>query len=176
VFIDESGLLMAPLVRRTWAPRGKTPILYQCTRNYKKVSAIAALCRTLNQKKTHLYFRLHVDASIRAPEVKAFLKLLFRQIPHHPLIIIWDRLKAHRAEIVQNLFSKRLNRYNYFFPPYAPELNPVEYVWEYLKMNPLVNMPSSDVLDLAKRARKSGRSLRYKQNLLHGFLKHSSLF
>jgi transposase len=176
VLIDESGLLMAPLLRRTWAPRGKTPILYQCTRSYKKVSAIAALCLTPDQKKIHLYFRLHVNASIKAMVVKAFLKLLFRQIHHHPLIIVWDRLKAHRAKIVQRLFSKKLNRYNYFFPPYAPELNPVEYVWEYLKMNQLVNMPSCDVLDLAKLARKSGRSLRYKQNLLHAFLKHSSLF
>jgi len=167
---------MAPLVRRTWAPRGKTPILYQCTRSYKKVSAIASLCLTPDQTKIHLYFRLHVNASINAVVVKAFLKLLSRQVPHHPLIIVWDRLKAHRAKIVQGLFSKKLNCYNYFFPPYAPELNPVEYVWEYLKMNPLVNMPSCDVLDLAKLARKSGRSLQYKQNLLHAFLKHSSLF
>jgi len=167
---------MAPLVRRTWAPRGKTPILYQCTRSYKKVSAIAALCLSPDQVKIHLYFRLHVNASIKAKEVKAFVKLLFRQIPHRPLMIVWDRLKAHRAAMVQKLFSRRLKRYNYFFPPYAPELDPVEYVWEYLKMNPLVNMPASDVVDLAKRARKSGRSLRYKHNLLHAFLKHSSLF
>ena len=167
---------MAPLVRRTWAPRGKTPILYQCIRSYKKVSAIAALCLTPDQKRVHLYFRLHVNTSIKALVVKAFLKLLSRQIPHHPLIVVWDRLKAHRATIVQRLFSKKLTRCNYFFPPYAPELNPAEHVGEYLKMNPLVNMPSCDVLDLAKLARKSGRSLRYKQNLLHAFLKHSSLF
>ena len=167
---------MAPLVRRTWAPRGKTPILYQCTRSYKKVSAIAALCLTPDQQKIHLYFRLHVNVSITAHEVKSFLKILFRQIPHHPLIIVWDRLTAHRAKIVQRLFCRKLKRYNYFFPPYAPELDPVEYVWEYLKMNPLVNMPASDVVALAKSARKNGRSLRYKHNLLQAFLKHSSLF
>ena len=114
---------MAPLVRRTWAPRGKTPILYQCTRSYKKVSAIAALCLTPDQQKIHLYFRLHVNASITAQEVKAFLKILFRQIPHHPLIIVWDRLKAHRAKIVQRLFCRKSKHHNYFFPPYAPELD-----------------------------------------------------
>ena len=42
-FIDESGLLMHPLVRRSWAPRGQTPILHQKTRSYSKVSAIAAV-------------------------------------------------------------------------------------------------------------------------------------
>jgi hypothetical protein len=38
VFLDESGLMMAPLVRRTWAPRGQTPILLQRTRSRDKVS------------------------------------------------------------------------------------------------------------------------------------------
>lgn len=175
MFIDESGFLMAPLVRRTWAPRGKTPILYQRTRSYKKVSAITALCLCPDQKKIHLYFRLHVNSSITAVVVKPFLQLLFRQLPA-PLILVWDRLKAHRAHVVQRLFSRKLNRYNLFFPPYAPELNPVEYVWGYLKMNPLGNMPVSDVTELATLARKNGRSLRHKQTLLHSFLKHSSLF
>jgi transposase len=175
VFIDESGFLMAPLVRRTWAPRGTTPILYQRTRSYKKVSAITALCLCPDQEKIHLYFRLHVNSSITAVVVKQFLHLLFRQLPA-PLILVWDRLKAHRAHVVQRLFSRKLNRYNVFFPPYAPELNPVEYVWGYLKMNPLGNMPVSDVTELATLARKNGRSLRHKQTLLHSFLKHSSLF
>ena len=44
VFIDESGFFMAPYVRRTWAPKGSTPFLYQCTRSHQKVSVIAALC------------------------------------------------------------------------------------------------------------------------------------
>lgn len=175
MFIDESGFLMAPLVRRTWAPRGTTPILYQRTRSYKKVSAITALCLCPDQKKIHLYFRLHVNSSITAVVVKQFLQLLFRQLPV-PLILVWDRLKAHRAHVVQRLFSRKLNRYNVFFPPYAPELNPVEYVWGYLKMNPLGNMPVPDVTELATLARKNGRSLRHKQTLLHSFLKHSSLF
>ena len=166
---------MAPLVRRTWAPRGKTPILYQRTRSYKKVSAITALCLCPDQKKIHLYFRLHVNSSITAVVVKQFLQLLFRQLPA-PLILVWDRLKAHRAHVVQHLFSRKLNRYNVFFPPYAPELNPVEYVWGYLKMNPLGNMPVPDVTELATLARKNGRCLRHKQTLLHSFLKHSSLF
>jgi len=175
VFIDESGFLMAPLVRRTWAPRGKTPILYQRTRSYKKISAITALCLSPDQKKIHLYFRLHVNSSITAVVVKHFLQLLFRQLPY-PLMLVWDRLQAHRAHIVQHLFSRKLNRYNVFFPPYAPELNPVEYVWGYLKMNSLVNMPVHDVMCLAQVTRKNGRSLQYKQTLLHSFLKHSSLF
>jgi hypothetical protein len=44
VFLDESGLLLLPLVRRSWSRCGQTPVLRQVGRNRKKVSAIAALC------------------------------------------------------------------------------------------------------------------------------------
>jgi len=43
IFLDESGLLMAPVVRRTWSPCGQTPIVVQRTRHHQKVSVIAAL-------------------------------------------------------------------------------------------------------------------------------------
>ncbi|HBL18139.1 MAG TPA: hypothetical protein DD417_15645 [Elusimicrobia bacterium] len=43
MFIDETGFLMAPLVRRTWARKGHTPILRQATRSHKKVSVVGAL-------------------------------------------------------------------------------------------------------------------------------------
>ncbi|EQD76123.1 Transposase, partial [mine drainage metagenome] len=43
VFSDEAGFLMAPLVRRTWAPRGVTPVLPQRGRSRRQVSVIAAL-------------------------------------------------------------------------------------------------------------------------------------
>ena len=48
---------MSPLVRRSWAPRGVTPILYQRTRRREKVSAIAALCVAPTRDLIHLYFR-----------------------------------------------------------------------------------------------------------------------
>jgi hypothetical protein len=43
-FLDETGLLMAPLVRRSWSPQGETPVLHQRGRCHKKVSVVAALC------------------------------------------------------------------------------------------------------------------------------------
>jgi hypothetical protein len=46
VFLDESGMLMAPLVRRSWAPCGQPPVLDQRGAHHRKVSAAAVLCRT----------------------------------------------------------------------------------------------------------------------------------
>ena len=174
VFLDESGLLMAPLVRRSWNPRGQTPVLYQRTRSHKKVSAIAALCIAPRRDHIHLYFRLHPDVNINAGLVIEFLRHLVRQLDG-PVVLVWDRLLAHRAKKVQAFIRDTPDLHVYLLPPYAPELNPVENVWGYLKMNPLSNRPFFDVDSLAQATRHHGRSIQRKQSLLRSFVKHSPL-
>ena len=66
MFLDESGVLMAPLVRRSWAPAGQTPVLYQRGAHHRKVSVIAALCVSPERDQLRFYFRLHA-ADISAP-------------------------------------------------------------------------------------------------------------
>ena len=175
VFVDESGLLMAPLVRRSWAQRGNTPILYQRTRSHQKVSIIAAICVNLSTDRIHLYFRLHPDKNIKADSVISFLRQLLRQLDG-PVILIWDRLMAHRAQKVNRFIDRKPQLQSFFLPPYAPELNPVENVWGYLKMNPLANYAASDIESLAMRTRRHARSVQRKHRLLHAFLKRSPLF
>ena len=63
----------------------------------------------------------------------------------------------------------------FFFPPYAPELNPVEYLWSWSKMNPLANRAIHEVDQLAELARNSTRSLQHHENLLRSFIQHSPL-
>lgn len=164
---------MSPLVRRSWAPRGHTPILYQRTRSHKKVSVIAAICIAPLRDRIHLYFRLHPDANINASYVSDFLKSLSRQLKG-PSVLVWDRFLAHRAKAVKSLIY-RSNIYPFFLPPYAPELNPVENVWSYLKINPMANLALPDVESLTSTARNHGRSLQRKQNLLRSFVKHAPL-
>lgn len=166
---------MAPLVRRTWARRGKTPILFQCTRSHQKVSIIAAICVTPRTDRIHLYFRLHPDENINADSVISFLRQLLRQVDG-PIILIWDRLMAHRAVKVRRFIDRRAELQSFFLPPYAPELNPVENVWGYLKMNPLANYAASDFESLAWRTRSHACSVQRKQQLLLAFVKHSPLF
>ncbi|MFQ5904765.1 MAG: IS630 family transposase [Candidatus Binatia bacterium] len=174
VFLDESGFLMAPLVRRGWRPRGQTPVLYQRTRSHQKVSAIAALCVAPDRNRIRLYFRLHPNTNINAGLVIEFLRHLVRQLDA-PIVLVWDRLLAHRAGKVQAFIRENANLHADFFPPYAPELNPVENVWGYLKINPLSNRPFFDVDTLAQNTRSHGRSIQRKQWLLRSFIKHSPL-
>jgi len=173
VFIDESGLLMAPLVRRSWAPQGQTPILYHRTRSHRKVSVIAALCIAPTRDRIHLFFRLHSDANINAPRVSDFLTTLKRHLRKRA-VLVWDRFLPHRAKTVQSVIGKR-HIHAYFLPPYAPELNPVEYGWSYLKINSMANLVAVDLQSLTATTRSHGRPIQRKQCLLRSFVKHAPL-
>ena len=174
VFIDESGLMMAPLVRRSWAPRGQTPVLWQRTRSHRKVSIIAALCISPQRDHVQLLFRLHPDCNIRTLQAKAFLKALLKQL-RTPVIVVWDNLQVHRAKTVQDFVASEKTLRAAFFPPYAPELNPVEYLWAYLKFNPLANHAFFEINELAHEARRSSRKIQHDQILLRSFVEHSPL-
>ncbi len=175
VFIDESGLMMSPLLRRSWSPTGKTPVLHQRTRSHKKVSAIAGLCVSPTRDNIRLYFRLHTQTNINSLLITDFLKILLRQLGR-PVVLIWDRLLAHRSIATGNFIRKTAKLHAFYLPPYAPELNPVEYSWSYLKYNPLANLPITDVYQLAVTAHHHGRVLQRNPLLLRSFMKHSPLF
>jgi transposase len=174
VFLDESGFLMAPWRRRTWSPKGQPPVLTQRTRSHQKVSAVAALCVSPYRDRVHLFFRLHPDANIQAALVVDFLGQLGRHL-RGPIVLIWDRLLPHRARRVQRFLQGRPAIHAFFLPPYAPELNPVELVWAYLKTNPLANLAAHDLDILTEVARRHSRSLQRKEHLLRSFLKHAPL-
>jgi transposase len=173
VFIDESGLLLLPVVRRTWSPCGQTPVLRHVGRNLKKVSAIAALCVSPNRRAVRLYFQLLVDENFNSVAVLRFLRQLARHFDD-PLLLVWDRAKIHRGLNIA-VFLDVMQWGQFYFPPYAPELNPVEYLWSYLKTNPLANLACPQVALLAAAGRRHARSLQYKPGLLRSFIRHSPL-
>ena len=175
VFIDESGFMMAPLVRRTWAPRGVTPVLYQRTRSHRKVSVIAALTLPPCYQRVGLYFSLHTDANVTAHRVLLFLRRLMRQI-QKPLLIVWDRLNTHRAVTVNRWLERHPNVHIEYLPPYAPELNPVEHLWGYLKGNPLANWAPKEISELSYATRYHAGRLCGRGKLLRSFLYATPLF
>jgi transposase len=173
VFLDESGLLLLPVVRRTWSRCGQTPVLRHVGRNHKKVSAIAALCVSPDRREVRLYFQLLVDENFNSVAVLGFLKQLARHF-REPLLLVWDRAKIHRGLAIE-VFLDVLGWRQFYFPPYAPELNPVEYLWSYLKTNPLANLAYPEVALLAAAGRRHARSLQHKPGLLRSFIRHSPL-
>lgn len=165
---------MAPLARRTWSPRGQTPVLYQKTCSHKKVSAIAALCIAPSKNRFSLYFRLHPDANINSILTYSFIRCLLKEIMGN-LIVVWDRFQPHRSKKVWKLLTITERLHFEFLPPYAPELNPVENVWSYTKMNPMANLTALNIDSLASKSRENLRSLQHKQKLLRSFFKETGL-
>jgi hypothetical protein len=165
---------MAPVVRRSWAPRGHTPVLLQRTRSHQKVSALAALVVSPARDRVHLYFRLHPGRNVRTPEVVEFLRILHRHVSG-ALIVIWDRLQAHRSKKVRALLDATPGLYAESLPPYAPELNPVEYLWSFLKFHPLANVAFLELNEITTATRTHARAVQREQGLLRSFLAHSPL-
>ena len=130
VFIDESGFLLIPSVRKTWSPVGQTPLLRYRYR-HDRISAISGIAVSPTRFHCTLYCHLYED-NIQGEDVQPFLRNLLRQIHGH-LIVLLDNGTIHRGDPVQELLTRTRRLHLVPFPAYAPELNPDEGVWNHLK-------------------------------------------
>lgn len=168
VFIDESGLSERPHRCRTWAPRGCSPIL-QFHFNWNTLSAIAGITWW------NFYFRLY-PGSIKAPQAIDFLGRLLQQLPGR-LLIIWDGLPVHRSRQVAQFIWKHRDRLQIErLPAYAPELNPVEYLWGYLKHHAIPNLCPKNLFELSTVARRALGRIRRRPHLITAFWHQAELF
>jgi len=150
---------------------GQTPII-QFNFNWKSLSAIGGL------SFTQLYFKLY-PGSIKSPQVINFLQALRRQCPGK-LTIIWDGAPIHRSKTLAAYAQKQaswlqLER----LPAYAPELNPVEYLWAYWKKNELANFCAKNIWELtfeASQALKRIRRRPARKALIAAFYQQAELF
>ncbi len=175
VFLDESGFLLGPLVRRSWSRRGETPVLHQRGRYHPKVSVIGALAVSPLGDRVRFFFRLYRDQAIESVEVVEFLRQLNQGI-RAATVLLWDRSSVHRAARTRRFLLHQTNLEPFWLPAYAPELNPMEYGWSYLKMNPLANRPFRETWQLARASHRAAKLLQYRPTLLRSFIEHSPLF
>ena len=153
---------------RTWALRGRTPII-DFHFNWTHVSAIAALSRT------GFMFRLH-EGSIKKEEIARSLKALKAQIGR-PLLVIWDGLKSHRSALVRQYLDSLGGQIRIaFLPPYAPDLNPVEYLWAWLKRQALANYCPNNLRELQTMARNKLKSAQKRPSIIAACWKQATLW
>ena len=156
-----------PSVTTTWAPRGCTPQLHFSFR-WRQLSVIAGVTWR------RFYFRLY-PGTVRGPQAVEFLAALRRQVRGR-LLIIWDGLAVHRSRVVTRWVEGRrgavvLAR----LPAYAPELNPVEYVWGHLKKHALANFCPKDFAQLGTEARRALRRAQRRPALVRAFWHQAEL-
>lgn len=153
---------------RTWAPRGQTPVV-QFHFNWKQLSMIAGL--SLRQ----CVFRLH-EGTVRAAQLVEFLQALRRQLRQR-LLIVWDGLRAHRSRLVRDYVDSTGGAIELaFLPPYAPDLNPVEYLWAWLKRHALANFCPDDFAALKTTARSKLKSAQRRPSIVAACWVQAELF
>lgn len=172
VFLDESGFMLQPVVRRTWAPRGRTPVQRSWDR-HERISGISALTVSPHRHHFGLYFHLQTH-NLRWPHLLRFIHQVRRQL-RNKIILILDRWNVHRSAVRRLLQRYPDQIHVEWLPSYAPELNPVEQVWNNTKYSDLANYIPEDIDDLAAAVRDSINSKRHDQQLLHSFFKTAKL-
>jgi transposase len=169
--VDETGHTFRARLGRTWAPIGRPPVLHRLSQR-REVSSSAALQAPLDGPP-RLYAR-HFRGSIHGERVIAALRYFRRQIGR-PLLVIWDRLQAHRARPVQAFLAGHPDDYEVeWLPPYAPELNPEELCNGWVKRD-LQNAVPLSVAELYRVACRSFRRLGRRADLLDGFFRHAAI-
>lgn len=166
--------MLHPLVRRTWARRGQTPTLRTRIRNRRRVSAIGGLSISPGRKRLGWYLQLHVNVGMRQAEVIGFLRHLLGHLGGR-IVVVWDNLGAHKGRQLRQWLRRCRRVHLEFLPPYAPELNPNEYAWAYLKTGQLANFCPDDVDDLHATVLVAARDVASHQTLLRGFVRGTQL-
>jgi hypothetical protein len=167
--------MLTPLARRTYAPRGQTPI-HRAWDRRERFSAISAVTLSRKRRRPGLVFRLvGPDRHIRAPEVVSFLAQLRAHL-RCPFTVIWDRSNIHdRAKLVRAYLAKHPEIRTAKLPAYAPELNPDEQVWSYTKYARLANYAPSDAIVLRAKVEAELSNLNDLPDKLRAFIRHSGL-
>ena len=171
IFIDESGFLLTPSVRKTWAPVGQTPLVRHHFRN-QRISAIPGISVSPYHRRLNLFWMLSQD-NIRQLHVCQFLRQVLRHI-RKPLIVLLDNSPTHRGQPIRALCHRIQRLRVTYFPPYAPELNPDEGVWGALK-GKLANGRPDTIAELGTELLRELRKINRSQRKLRGYIHQSDL-
>ncbi len=152
-----------------YAPKGQAPIL-RAPLKWGHLSVISAITR---DGKLYTYTQ---DKAFKAPHIVPFLKHLLRHI-EGKLMIIWDGLPAHRGKEIKAFLQAGAAQRIHFeqLPSYAPDLNPTEGIWGYLKYVEMKNLCCRTLTELRYELRKAIARLRHKTHIIRSCIEHVHL-
>lgn len=163
-FADEAGMRSDHHTGTTWAPVGQTPIVKATGRRFalNMLSAVGT--------KGEFRFMLH-DGSVGAQVFLEFLKRLLAGA-QRPIFLIVDGHPAHKAKLVQDFVIAQKGKLKLFFlPPYSPQLNPDEQVWNHVKRQVAKRLPQNKE-DLKEMLLSALHRLQKLPAIVRGFFHH----
>ena len=162
-FQDESGISLTPVLGRTWAKKGKTPKI-------KVTGKRGGFCVTSAISPAgKLIFRIE-KKKVNADKHIEFLKKIIKQHLNRKIIVVEDSAPVHKAKKVEKFVEENKKKLAvYRLPSYAPELNPTEHVWAYLKAHELKTHQAQNTDELKHLVKRKMQSIQMKKQLIHSF-------
>lgn len=168
LFQDEAGVRTDFHAGRTWAPVGRTPVV-TATGERKSVNMISSV-----SPRGELHFRLF-EGRMNAVAFIDYLKALLTDIPG-PIFLIVDGAPAHKAKATKAFVQSTEGRLNlYFLPPYSPQLNPDEWVWNNVKNSRIGRAVAMSQGHLRQLAEAALQRLKEDPSIVRGFFCDPSL-
>jgi hypothetical protein len=174
VLIDETGLFLNPLVRRSWAEIGQTPVLEADGGHREKVSVIGGISVSPGQQRLGFYFGTEPGGFYTADKVVEFLRDLLRHLRGN-VVVVWDRGGHHKGPAMREFLGTHRRLRLELLPPWAPDHNPVEAVWSWLKYGELANFVPVGVGELDDEIIDRLVALKFDPDLLHALWERSNL-
>ena len=167
-FLDEAGIKSDSKLGKTWGIKGKTPIV-KTSGQRQQINAISAV-----SPSGKFWFGLY-ESKLNAEFFIEFLKN-FMKYRRKPQIIILDGHPSHRAKSVAKFVQSTEGKLQLIFlPPYAPDLNPDEFVWKHLKENGIRKKPLNKNESLKKRVEKDLLKIASDKKTIESFFLASSV-
>ncbi len=162
-FHDEAGVSLTAVLGKTWAPKGKTPVV-KVTGNKGGFCVSSAI-----SPAGRLLFRIE-KGKVNAVEFIDFLDKIRSHHKNRKVVVVTDRAPVHRAGIVEDFLERHKKRFAlYYLPSYSPELNPDESVWSHLKEHKLKTHQAQTVSQLKAITFAGMKSIQMRPLLIKSF-------
>jgi transposase len=165
--MDESGFYLLPGVVKTYAPKGQTPVL----REWQSRDHLSIMGAITPQGKIYTLVRQQPLNGLHTVE---FLQHVMR-VASERLLVILDRSPIHRRIEVKQFVADVKTVHLEMLPPYAPDLNPAEWMWRHLKQIELCNLTCLNLDELHVEFELALKRLRRKTYLLKAFFSEAGL-
>jgi transposase len=153
---------------------GRTPTLTGFGRHRDKVSTIAAISVAPARRRMGLYWRTDPEHYIDTGAVAGFLREVLGHLRGR-VIVVWDGGSNHKGPAIRAVTDGFPRLELERLPGYAPDLNPVEMVWSYLKYGRLANLVPRHVRDLDHIVADELAAIRARPDLLRALWAGSKL-
>lgn len=178
-FQDEAGQTLRPPKAKTWARRGRTPVVRVSGKGSGRVSAAGLVCLKPGERGRFIWRtithrgRKGERSSFSETDYATLLDQAHQRLDA-PIVLVWDNLNTHVSVTMQALIAARDWLTVIRLPAYAPDLNPTEGAWAHMKRG-LGNLAVHGVDHLTQVVRQRLRQIQRQPDLIAGFLAQTGM-